>query len=61
MQKNSGDILKNVIIYKVQKSFMLMLELIRFDNHQVYIKNIYLNGYVIFFVIVLCKEFTSPK
>ena len=38
-----------------------MLEQIKNDNHQVYIDNSYVSGDLVFFVILLGKEFSSPK
>ena len=40
---------------------MLILEPITFDNHQVTISNIYVTDGLVFLVIVLDKEFSSPK
>ena len=36
---------------------MLMLELVIFDNHQVYISNIYVTGDLVFLVDLLGKVF----
>ena len=40
---------------------MLMLEPITIDNHQVSIDNLYTTGDLIFLIILLNKEFASPK
>ena len=42
-KKDNGDILKNTIIDKLQKSFILMLEAMSFDNKQVSISNTYVS------------------
>ena len=42
-KKDNGDILKNTIIDKLQKSFILMLEPMSFDNEQVSISNTYVS------------------
>ena len=60
-KKDNGDILKNNIIDKLQESFNLMLDLIKIDNHQVSIDNIYVTRDLAFLVILLGKELTSPK
>ena len=39
-KKDNGDMLKNVIIDQLQKSFKLMLDPIKINNHQVNIDNI---------------------
>ena len=60
--KYNGDILKNTIIDKLQESFKLMLEPIKIDNRQVSIDNIlYITGDLVCFIILLGKDFTSPK
>ena len=61
MQKRQYDILKNTIIEKIQKSFMLMLEPIIINNHQVSIDNLYVTRDLAFLVILLGKAFPSPK
>ena len=38
-----------------------MLESIKIDNHQVSIDNIYVTGDLVFLIILLDKEFSSPK
>ena len=40
---------------------MLVLEPIIFDSQHVYISNIYVTGDLEFLVILLHKEFSSPK
>ena len=42
-KKDNGDILKNTIIDKLQKSFIIMLEPMSFDNKQVSISNTYVS------------------
>ena len=39
-KKDNGGILKNTIIDKHQRSFMLMFDIIKIDNHQVFIDNL---------------------
>ena len=58
---DNGEILKNTIINKLQYLFKLMLKTILIDNHQVYIDNLYDTGDLVFLVILLGKEFSSPK
>ena len=60
-KKDNGDILKNKIIDKLQDSFKLMLDPIKIDIHQVSIAKIYITGDLIFLVILLAEEFSSPK
>ena len=50
--KHNNDILKNIIIEKIQESFMLMLELIKNDNQQVSISNIHVTDNLAFSVIL---------
>ena len=38
-----------------------MLEIISIDNHQLSIDNLYATGYLTFLVILLGKEFSTPK
>ena len=60
-QKDNGKILKNTILNKLQDSFKLMLKTILIDNHQVSIDKLYVTGDLAFLVILLDKEFSSPK
>ena len=60
-KKDNGEILKIIIIDKLQDSFKLMLKLILIDNHQVSIDNLYVTGDLTFLVILLGKECSSPK
>ena len=60
-KKDNGDILKNVIIDKLQDSFKLMLETISIDNHQLSIDIFYVTGNLVFLVILLGKTFSSTK
>ena len=60
-KKDNGDILKNTIIGKLQESFKLMLKTISIDNHQLSIDNLYVTSDLEFLVILLGKEFSSPK
>ena len=60
-KKGNGDVLKNTITDKLQESFKLMLETISIDNHQLSIDNFYVTGDLTFLIILLGKEFSSPK
>ena len=60
-KKDNSDILKNTIIDELQESFKLMLDPIKIDNHQVYIEYIYVTGDLAFLIILLGKDFSSPK
>ena len=60
-KKDNGNILKNTIIEKLQESFMLVLDPIRIDNHQVSIENLYVTSDLAFLIILLGKEFSSAK
>ena len=60
-KKDNDDILKNTIIDKLQDSFMLMLDPITTENHHVSIDNLYVTGDLASLVILLGKEFLSPK
>ena len=60
-KKDYDDILKNTIIEKLQESFMLVLDPIRIDNHQVSIENLYVTSDLAFLIILLGKEFSSAK
>ena len=61
MQTNNGDIFKNIIIDKLQDAFKLMLDPITIDNHHGSIDMLYVTGDLDFLVILLGKEFSSPK
>ena len=60
-KQDNGDILKNTIVNKLQDLFKLMIETISIDNHQLSIDNLYVTGDLAFLVILLGKEFSSPK
>ena len=60
-KKDNVEILKNTIIDKLQNLFKCMLKSILIDNHQVFIDNIYVTCNLDFLVILLGKEFCSPK
>ena len=60
-KRDYDDILKNTIIEKLQESFMLILDPIRFNNHQVSIENLYVTSDLAFLIILLGKEFSSAK
>ena len=61
MKKDNGDILENTLIEKLQVSFVLMLDSITIDNHQVSIDNLYVTGDLAFLVILIGNEFSSSK
>ena len=60
-KKGNGEILKNTITNKLQDSFKLMLKIILIDNHQVSIDNPCVTSDLTFLVILIGKEFSSPK
>ena len=60
-KEDNGDTLKYTIIDQIQEPFKFMLDPIKIDSHQVYIDHIYVTGDLAFWVILLGKEFSSPK
>ena len=61
MQKRQWRDFQEHNIDKLQDSYKLMLKRILIDNHQVSIDNLYITGGLDFLVILLGKEFSSPK
>ena len=56
-KKNNGDILNNTIIETFQELFMLMLDPIKINNHQVSIDKLYVTSNFECLIILLGKEF----
>ena len=60
-KRNNGLIFKNTIIKTLHDSFKLVLLSKTFNNQQLSITNIYVTSDLAFLVILLSKEYASPK